>query len=199
MKRRIINITLGVLIFSIGATIGKLLNWGYFELKKDISIIDALTLFTTIGAAIYITKILEKEVQEDRIEKELHISKISELELLLKIIEDLIEDKDSSFNKINYRIHSCRIIKIGIFASINENFKKNPSAKIAEFENNITVSLNSLKRLLTETPIIVNPYPQLSLVGGLANYSLNRILEINIEINSIRENLFKLKVRINNL
>lgn len=199
MKRRILNIIIGILIFTAGATIGELLDWGFFELSKDISIIDALTLIATIGVAIYITKFLEKETQDKRVEKELYINKICELESSLKIIEDLIDSKDSSYNKINYRIHSCRIIKNSIFDNIINNFKGDKSGKIKSFENSITESMSSLKRLLTDTPSSNTSSQNISLKKGLINYSSNRLIEINIEINSIMENLFKLKVRINNL
>jgi hypothetical protein len=199
MKKKITSIISVILIFCIGLIVGKLLDWSYFKLTKDISIIEAFTLISTIGAALYISKILEKEVQDKRIEKDLHISKISEIESLLIIIEDLIENKDSSYHKINSRIHTCRIIKTSIFNSLQENFKKITSKKIQEFENSITYSINSLKRLLTETPTESGKMEEITLKNGMVTYSTNRISEINIEINSIRENIFKLKVRINNL
>jgi hypothetical protein len=96
MRKRIINVIILILILCIGICIGKLLNWGYFELSKEIKIIEAISIFTTIGVAIYITRIIENEVQASRIEKNLFITKITELESLLKIIEDTIEEKDVS-------------------------------------------------------------------------------------------------------
>ncbi|HZL11690.1 MAG TPA: hypothetical protein VFC65_17030 [Prolixibacteraceae bacterium] len=199
MKKKIIKALILIIIFSLGATFGKLLNWGYFELSKELSIVDALTLFTTLGVAIYITQTLEKEVQDSRIEKELFISKISEIEIILNRIEDLVEDTDCSYNKINNRIHSCRKIKNGIFESIDDNFDNSVSARLKKFEPSISLGINSLKRLLTETPITQTATHEITLTNGLANYSLNRILEINVVINTIKEKLFKLKVNINSL
>ena len=66
-KNKIINIIIYIIIFSIGCCCGKLIDWGYFVLNKEISIIDAISLFLTIGCAIYISKVLEKEVQDVRI------------------------------------------------------------------------------------------------------------------------------------
>lgn len=59
-KNKIINIIIYIIIFSIGCCCGKLIDWGYFVLNKEISIIDAISLFLTIGCAIYISKVLEK-------------------------------------------------------------------------------------------------------------------------------------------
>jgi hypothetical protein len=199
MKKKIVNILSFILIFSIGAVFGKLLDWGYFELTKEISIIEALTLFATLGIAIYITKTLEKEVNDGRIEKDLFLAKISEIELILDRIEDLVEEKDCSYNKVNNRIHSCRKIKNVIFQTIGDTFNQKTSSKLNVFEPDISSGLNSLKRLLTETPLSETESPQITLESGRANYSLNRLLEIDVIINTIKENLFKLKVKINSL
>jgi len=197
MKRKIINIISLFIAFSLGFTISKLTNWGYFTINKDISIIDALSLFLTIGLAIYITKILEKEVQESRIEKDLFISKICEIENSLKLIEDLIESKDASFSKLNNKIHLCRILKKSFFDSIKETFNENKNKRFLELESKVSININNLKRLLTETPIEKKDLPAVSLKKGIVNYSDNRVLEINVEINSIKDIFFKVKVNIN--
>jgi hypothetical protein len=197
MKKKTINIICYLVVFSIGITVGKLLNWGYFELSKEVSIIEALTLFVTIGVAIYVAKILEKEVQDVRIEKELYIAKITEIESITKDFETLIEEKNSSYNKINNRINSCRMKKGSIFNAIRKNLRQ--IRDIDNFEREITDGINSLKRLLTETPVVSESNPAISVKKDVVIYSPNRIIEINTEINSISENLFKIKVRINNL
>ena len=46
-KNKIINIIIYIIIFSIGCCCGKLIDWGYFVLNKEISIIDAISLFLT--------------------------------------------------------------------------------------------------------------------------------------------------------
>jgi hypothetical protein len=198
-KGTIIKYVIYLVVLSIGVIFGKLSNWGYFELVKEISIIEALTLFVTIGLAIYVAKIVEKEVQNDRIEKELYIAKITELEQLLNDFETLLEEKEIIYNKINNRIHSCRIKKNSIFGNIKGNLKQLRTNDIDLFEKEITNKINSLKRLLTETSAVPSTTPELSVKKGIANFSANRMIEIYTEINAINENLFKMKVRINNL
>ena len=198
-KEIIIKWIVWIVIFSIGITIGKLFDWGYFELVREISIIDALTLFATIGLAIYIVKVLEKEVQDVRIEKELYIAKITELESVLNSFENLLEEKEIFYSKINNRIHSCRIKKNSIFGNIRNNLKRITASEIDTFRQDITNKINSLKKLLTETPVVPTSTPELSVNNGIATFSTNRTIEICTEINAINEILFKLKVRINNL
>ena len=198
-KGIVIKSVIYIVIFSIGITIGKLLDWGYFELVKEISIIEALTLFITIGLAVYVAKILEKEVQDVRIEKELYITKIAELEGILNDFEVLLEEKEIIYSKINSRIHSCRIKKNSIFGNIKDNLKQLRTNDVNSFETEITEKINSLKRLLTETPAVPSTKPELSVKKGIASYSANRMIEIYTEINAINENLFKIKVQINSL
>lgn len=199
MKKKILNIVLGFMFFFIGIIVGKLLNWSYFELSKEISIIDAVSLFTTIGMAIYITKILEKKVQDIRIEKELYIAKIIELESLLSSFETLIEESSIDNKKITSRIHSCRIKKNSIFGNIKDNFKKINLNEFDVLDKDVSIKLNYLKRLLTETPAERTKNPELLIKNALATFSANRIIEINTEINSIKEFLFVLKLKINSL
>jgi hypothetical protein len=198
-KRRIVNAIIFITIFAIGITLGKLCNWGYFELSKEISIIEALTLFVTIGLAIYIAKIIEKEVQDIRMEKELYVAKLSEIETILTSFEELVEERNVSYTKINNRIHSCRIKINNLFANLKSNFKKLKSEDVSLVDEKVNERIKILNRLLTETPAVPIETPELSVKDGLANYSSQRIAEICSEITAINDLLFNLKIRINGL
>ena len=187
-----------VVIFSIGVTVGKLTNWGYFVLVKEISIIDVFALLTTIILAIYITNVLEKKVHDIRIEKELHIAKISELEAILSNYEVMVEEK-VSYNKIVNRFQSCRIKKNAIFSNIKNNFKQIKTEELDELNKSITENMTSLKRLLTETPVVPTTAPEISIKNNFVTYSPNRIIKISTKITIINEILFKIKIRINYL
>jgi hypothetical protein len=193
------QVALTIVLFSIGFTSGKLVEWGYFVIVNEIRIIEAFTLFVTIGLAFYVTYILEKEMQDVRIIKELYLAKISELETMLNSFENLIECTNISYQKINNRIHFCRIKKNSIFSNVEDNFKKIQSEEFDIFKKEITNKMNSLKRLLTETSPVLNQNSEISIKKGIVTYSSNRIIEICTDINTINENLFKMKVRINNL
>lgn len=200
MKKKVISVIMKIVILSIGITIGKLCDWGYFELSKEISIIDALTLLSTLGVAIYITKTLEKEVNDNRIEKDLFLAKIGEIEQTLIKIEEVIESENCQYSVVNNKIHSCRRIKTSVFKSVSEVFSNKISKTITNIESLVNNDINILKRLLTETPVANSGVQaHIHLENGIATYTQSRQLEINVKINSIKENLFKLKVRINNI
>ena len=78
----------------IGITIGRLLNWGYFELSREISVFDALNVFITIGLTLYIASVLEKRLKHEQFKSDLYVAKICEIENLLMQIENLIQKSD---------------------------------------------------------------------------------------------------------
>ena len=109
-KKRIINTIIYFLIFCVGCCFGELIDWGYFILSKEISIIDALSLFLSIGCAIYIARVLEKDVQDDRIEKDMFISidmadgdvQVAELQKCPGVIRTEIKDSSCPVSRYTF-------------------------------------------------------------------------------------------------
>ena len=92
-------------IFGIGIVIGDLIEWGCFNLDNSISIIDALSLFVTVGLTIYIATILDKESKNKQFEVDLIVEQINEVENILKEIDSLISKYIMIlFNKSNWII-----------------------------------------------------------------------------------------------
>ncbi|MCL2219097.1 MAG: hypothetical protein FWC23_01415 [Chitinispirillia bacterium] len=199
MKKKLINIICCLVILSICIPIGILLTIGHFDLSMQISIIDALTLLATVIMAFYVTTVLEKEVQDVRIQKELYIAKITELEQLLGSFETLLEEATVPYQKVNRRICLCRLKKHSIFKAIKGNFKQIKPKEFEGFEKDITDNINILRKLFTETSVVSVPTPDISMKNNILTYSQNRIEEILTVINITNENFFKLKIRINNL
>lgn len=78
-RRTVIEIIIGFLLF-IGGFFAKC--WIEVGIKFDgeVNILDAITLIVTVILGIYIAKILEKDVQDKRIEKDMYLAKISDVE-----------------------------------------------------------------------------------------------------------------------
>ena len=202
MKKNAIKIICCFVIFSVVVILVEmLLNCEFFELSSQISIIDVFSLLTTIVAicvAIYVADKLEKDVQNDQIEKELYLAKITEVEQLLKELETQIENGRITYGKIVNRVHLCRIKKNHIFNNINNN-KRFKVEKITVFEKSVSIDMSSLKRLLTETSIHQEGNHDVSIKRDIVTYSDKRIIEIFTKINTINENFFNMKILINYL
>ena len=94
MNKRIgIKIFSAILILLIGWLIGSRWRICQFVLDLQINIVDAVSLLVTVAMGLYIARILEKEVQDNRIEKDMYLSKISVIENLLETIETMFQNK----------------------------------------------------------------------------------------------------------
>ncbi len=202
MKKIIINAIICILIFLTGLIIRNWWDIGTIELETKINVLDALSLVATIVVGIYIAKILEKEVQDKRIEKDLYISKINSVEYILNTIESLIEsskDTEIQYGRIVNMMHRCRIKKSDVFNTLEKKKMDKLTTKIHEYNQKLKTDFQLLKKSLTETTVGGTRNPAVKLKNNIVSYSEERSLEILTQINSIESTLFELKIIINNL
>jgi hypothetical protein len=179
-------------LFCIGITIGDCVDYGYFELNKSISVIDALTLFITIGLTWYIATILDKQSKNEQQQTALIVELINDISDLLRDIDILIQ-KESSYNEICLKIHCIGLVNKNLFDFLNENKDKNT---ISPFENSLKEKQKKLKDLLTGTPINKNDFTKMIMKNNVVKYTDVRTKEIVTELYSFRTELFKLKLNV---
>lgn len=192
-KKRIINIIIYILFFCVGCCVGELLDWGYFILSKEISIIDALSLFLSIGCAIYIARVLERDVQNDRIEKDMFIAQVVNIETPLADLSNKLNG--STYNEVISLYSKSNTTRHKLFKKI-DSFKKS-QFKVDEIKKSLDVNFKQLKPLLTATAVVHESTPDIEVKRGKINYSPQRIVEIQDCIENIQDELFKLKIVIN--
>ncbi|MDR1940807.1 MAG: hypothetical protein LBQ47_00570 [Endomicrobium sp.] len=189
----IVNLFVGVICFILGRLSVNFPGISYFSLDKSVNIVELISILFTGIIAIFITLKLERYVTNKRVEKELYIAKISEIEKLLDDVDDLLKEKNPSYRKISSINAFLRIKKQSIFNNI-QNFK--PIKKIyREYDTYLADHIKILKPLLTATSkdsgLIVNK--------DKCEYNNERIIEIQKELTSIKEKLFEFKVKINSI
>ena len=171
-------------IFGIGVTIGDIIEWGFFELDKSISIIDALTLFITLGVTWYIATVIDKQSKNKQIESELVIEQIREIETIIKELN--VSTKPISLFEVNLAVHKISLVKNNIFKNIsNEDLE-------SEFKN----GFKKVKDLLTNRPIDKNDKTKIAISKNMVNYSKIRVKEIITELYSFKAVIFKLKMEV---
>lgn len=178
----------------IGVTIGKLTNWGYFELSKEVSVIDALNIFITIGLTLYIASILEKRLKIEQFKSELYVAKICDIERHLIELEELTQDKNVPYQKINSHVHTIGIAKNSLFKSLPKLFCS--KKEFDSIKEDLKTKHKELKSLLTDRPID-KQNNSVMVKNNLITYSADRISEIITVSYSIKDLYFKLKVLIN--
>lgn len=178
----------------LGITIGKLCNWGYFELSKEISIVDALNMFITIGLTLYIASVLDKRLKHEQFKSDLYVAKICEIEQQIKQIEDLLLKNEIEYQKINTRVHVIGLAKNSLMQSITDF----PIGKdrIQSIDSILKSKHKEFKSLLTDRPIDKND-KSVIVEDDIVTYSSNRISEIVSVSYAIKDEYFKLKVLLN--
>ena len=176
-----------------GCCCGKLIDWGYFVLNKEISIIDAISLFLTIGCAIYISKVLEKEVQDVRIEKEMFISQVENTESPLVELGNKLNS--TTYTEVISLYSKSNITRHKLFKKI-DSFKKS-EFKVDDIKEVLDTNYKRLKPLLTDTSVMSKSPPDIEVKRGKITYSPERIVEIQENLQTIQDEFFKLKIIIN--
>lgn len=198
ISKILFRIGLCLAIFTAGIVVGKFCNFHYFTLDKNINLIDILSICVTLFAAWYITGILETEKQDNRIEKDLIIRRTEDIYQLIndshqKIITGKIpfQDATSHLKRINVSLK-------GIYNILSKAELSTDSTLKSKIISN-TRKLNSL---LTNTPIldpdeIQNSNLPLSVIDGIIHMNKDRIAEIEIEYDNLRDNILHFQICIN--
>lgn len=199
MNKRIniVSIIIYVLIFSLGSCFGKLLNWGYFVLSNEISIFDAFSLIVTIGLAIYIAKVIEKGVQDDRIEKDLFLNHLEQIEKPLLAIDDILDSQDALYSTIVGSFSKSNKEHYKFFKRVNDKSILRDKIRINSYEKQIDDNFKSLKPLLTDTPKNQTENKDIVMENGTIKYSEGRKTEIHNALSEILDALFTIKIIIN--
>lgn len=184
-----------IIILLIGIAIGLPFSIHGIAICWKIELFDLISLFVTILLAIYVATSLERRVQDDRIEKELHIEQIGQIEDLLSEIEAILRTESIQYRNIISRVSKIRIKKNSIFNALQESLPKQDSLK--DKTNSITQTIDTLRRLLTETS--VDSSDDVVMKDGVLTYSTTRISDINNTICTLENELYRLKIILNRL
>lgn len=175
---------------------------GSCNIDTTLNVLDAISLVATIAVGIYIAKILQKEVQDKRIEKDMYLGLILSVERILNDLETLIENSEEStlhYQRVVSIIHRCRIKKTDIFKALDSLDNKLLKSQVNDLDQRLKGELKTLKTALTETSVKSSPTPSVKLKNNIIHYSEDRIIEIITSINVVESIFFKLKVIVNNL
>ena len=203
MNKRIgIEIFSAILILVIGWLIGSKWRICQFVLDLQINIVDAVSLLVTVVLGLYIARILEKEVQDNRIEKDMYLSKISVIENLLENIETMFQNKngiDLDYKLIVNLEHRIRTKKNSIFEHIVEKSKRKIKTEIQTYEKLLKDEFKDLRNYLTQTNASEEGTKDISIENNIARYSQERTSLILTNLNSIENKLLELKVLVNKM
>lgn len=201
-RKRIIEICISIGSLVVGLFIRNWWEIGTISLNTEINVLDAISLIATVVVGLYIAKILEKEVQDKRIEKDMFLARIGGIERILNDIEFLIESSkgiEIHYGQVVNMMHRCRIKKSDVFNALEKKDTGSLKNQINDYNQKLKTEFQLLKKSLTDTTVGDSKQPAVKLKNNIVSYSEERSLEILSSINTIESIFFDLKIIVNNL
>lgn len=140
-----------------------------------------------------ISKVLEKEVQDVRIEKEMFISQVGNTESPLVELGNKLNS--TTYTEVISLYSKSNITRHKLFKKI-DSFKKS-EFKVDDIKEVLDTNYKRLKPLLTDTSVMSKSPPDIEVKRGKITYSPERIVEIQENLQTIQDEFFKLKIIIN--
>lgn len=208
-----------IIALLLGFALGRMYQWDAYKINTvvNFNLFDIISLLITVSVALYIAKVLKRDLQHDlqkkRLNRDMWINRFCQLETILDKIEKKLSESEVYYPTIVSTQHQLRS-KLSHMMAILEKSENMLSTdnELKQLMNNINV----LKRLLTETPVNttqntnqtitvknrkIEPankiQPSISVnKDGIVTYSRQRRLEINRNMELADNNIFLLKLKV---
>lgn len=193
-----------ILLLVVGIIVGVFIQLTYaFPIcfNPQIGLIDVLELFVTIFLGIYIARIIEKQIQDKRVEKDILLKRIEQIEFLIEEFEKIEIGVPQTYTQITHRISKAREKKNRMIKSIQQKTINNKliHPQINEIQEKLKNDFKTLKLLLTNTPAQISNHPEVKIENGNIVYYESRLNEINATLFDVNDRLLELKLIVNSL
>ena len=197
-KNRLVQGGIYLISIAFGYAIARFFDIPYFEVEKSIDISNIITLIVTVWLAILITTVFEKQNNDHRVEKDLIINRVgnvfnivSSLQLELNTGKIYLTEASSSIKRINTSLKSTYTIVDKCHFDITDDIKE-------KIKNN----LSDLRDALTNTPVISGdqlPSKDLpiKIIDSMVHYSKDRVSQIEVKFDILKDLLLELQIEIN--
>lgn len=198
----VIKSLLAFLLVIIGWTLGQILeNISPFTLDWSISIADILTIIVELFLACFIARLIEKGIQDQRVEKDFFIKELGDTQQCLSELErNCSQTYPLSFHVTVYEVEKAKKNLQRIWNIMAVRDKSFHDKYNKDFE--ITVSLiKELNSQLTDSNFF-NSYKgcnPVKITKGLIYLNHSVQPEIGKTFGKIKDSIFDWKIRINNM
>ncbi len=194
----ILKIIFYICLVFIGILIGKFLNFPYFEISKNIDLVNILSIIVTMLLAILITVFFDKQKSDNRVEKDLILRRVESIyEITNTLQKESVSgaipytDATSSIKRINTSIQSIYKIVTKCQFSIKDDIKIL-----------IKDAISDLRDILTDTPKLAeeqieNSDLPIEVKNGVLKFNKQRINQIEAKFDTLKDCLLELEIRIN--
>ena len=196
--RKTINVFLGVSILICGIIIGKLIDWPMFKVDKNVNLVDLFSIVITFLIAYFIARVIEKQKEDYREEKNLLINKLDEVFNIIDETSEKVDTRQIKYQEAASKVKRININLTCIFTAIN----KSSIIIDEEDQKEISRKVINLRNLLTNTPridegSIKKSNLPLEVKSGIIHISETRVIEIETEFNKLKNLIFGLQMKVN--
>jgi|GEM_PF-5491223 len=143
--------------------------------------------------AFWITNIINKKKEEDRVVKNLINDCIKNIIPQIDFVETQVKTKSMNWIQATSEIKKINISIKRVFELLTYY-----KLKLYEFKyDDLSSLISELKDLMTKTPMLTNSIPNIKVNNGIITYTENQVILIEQKTDELKCNLFKLQLEIN--
>jgi len=199
LQINILKVVFCFCLILIGILTGKFVYFPYFEISKNIDLVNVTSIVVTVFLAVLISVFFDKQKSDNRIEKDLILRRV---ENVYEITNEL--QKESISGEI---LHAEAIFSAKrIYTSMQSIYKTVDKCQFSikdDIKTSIQNTIVELKDILTYTPLKVTEDQieksdlPIEIKEGIVKYSRQRINRIEAKFDVLKDFLFELEIRIN--
>lgn len=198
----VVKILVAVVVFVLGWTCGQVLqDVSPFTLDWSISLSEILAILVEIGLAIFIALLVEKGMQNQRVEKDFFISELDEAQ---HTFSDLAKDCSRivplSLNQTVYQVEKPKKDLLKMWETMEIRNKSFHDKKKTEFDNLITY-IKTLNSQLSDSTYFkeADGYKPVNITKSVIHLNGTVTKVIDETFGNIKESIFKMKIAINDM
>lgn len=200
--RTVVKLLLAIVIFVLGWTLGQLLeNISPFSLDWSINLSDILSILVEIGLAIVLALLIEKGMQNQRVEKDFFINELNDVQQSLAELEKTsFRLVPMSFNQTVFQIEKPRKDLTKLWSTMKERNTPFHDKYNKDFDM-LLKNLKTLNSQLSDSNFFKgeNGYKPVTITRGLIHLNGTVLEEIDKTFSSIKDQIFKMKIAINDM
>lgn len=175
-------------------------HWSILTLDLSISVTDVLTLVVEVGLALFVANVLERGLQNKRVEKDFYLKELDDILIIFSELERLCAQQ--SVLSLDVTVESLSRSKriLNRLWKLKEEYETSFARQNQKVYNTVLASIKDVDKKLTDAKAL-NGEPKVTPIkisnGKIyLNSSVRPIIEESIS--QAKKDLFKMKVLINN-
>lgn len=200
--RTVVKILVAIIVFVMGWTCGQVLkDVSPFTLDWSISLSEIFAILVEIGLAIVIALLVEKGMQNQRVEKDFFISELDDAQ---KAFSELAKDCSRlvplSLNQTVYQVEKPKKDLLKMWDTLGIRNQSFHDKKKPEFDT-IIANIKTLNSQLSDSTFFKKEegYKPVSITKGVIHLNNTVTKPIDETFGNIKDSIFKMKIAINDM